>query len=187
MSRKQTQTITRASQRLQPALAILSQLRAALVRKDLAGAEQLAGELAERLLDVEDLVGVSTPPSLFDGPACPLDDDTPRLAGSTADELWARAKEAGRRGTLLGLPIESADVDEQLDSIDHYSCADLIALLNRLATENHADRLTAGETWDFGEADVRAFRNWMLEDVEDLNDVETAAACWLATQADLDS
>lgn len=57
------------STRLGRCLAALAELDRAITDRNWEHTEQARDQLAERLLSIEDVVGVSTPPALFDLPA----------------------------------------------------------------------------------------------------------------------
>lgn len=90
-------------------------------------------------------------------------------------------------GPVDDVDVEGAPLNEDgnIDDFPDYSTADLAHLMNELAAEHHADKLGAGESWDFGPDDVRAFRLWFAD--ADLTDYTPPAAVqtWLAQEANL--
>ena len=93
MSAKALAAMSRAADRMQPALRLLGQLRAAMGVKLYAEAHELADQLEAALYQVEASVGVVTQPSLFEpgleGPdgAPPGPDARPRGLAKLS-ELW---------------------------------------------------------------------------------------------------
>lgn len=66
--------------------------------------------------------------------------------------------------------------------------AELVALLNDLATERYPEKLGPGESWDFGAADVAKFLDWLgVSSPATLAGWREAASSWLAEAADLES